>query len=249
MERADAKLGQFAGPVHLRSHLDRSLDCVEPHHRLLKPGTPTLYLNGVSQGTMVPLVLDGLTIPCTYTMSGGNITLAAGANNIVVQQVFNGQLYNNSVVWNYHPSALSGTAYARVQFTDSTADLEAGYAADTGGAFNGTYGWVNSTTLVPTANTAGTYNRTSNTSGNFSQIYNRTGIMLPTTLEWEYALPNGVYDVHVVSADSTNPAMVNNLDLSGTLLHDLDYTTHYGNNSYFEFYTTVYVTNGDAHSF
>ena len=69
--------------------------------------------------------------------------------------------------------------------------------------------------------------------------------MVPTTLEWEYALPNGVYDVHVVSADSTNPAMVNNSDLSGTLLHDLDYTTHYGNNSYFEFYTTVYITNGE----
>ena len=112
---------------------------------------------------MVPLVLDGLTIPYTYTMSGGNLTLAAGANNIEVQQVFNSQLYTNSVVWNYHAARLSGTAYARVEFTDSTADLEAGYAADTGGAFNGTYGWVNSTTLVPTANTAGTYNRTSNT--------------------------------------------------------------------------------------
>jgi beta-galactosidase len=207
-------------------------------------GAPTLYLNNVSQGTMVPLVISGLTIPNAYTTASGNITLASGANNVVVQQVFNNQLYSNAVVWNYHPAAISGSASARVQFTDSTADLQSGYAADTGGAFNSTYGWVNTSTQVPTANTAGTYNRTSITTGNFSQIYNRTGIMLPSNLEWEYALPNGVYDVHVVSADSTNPAMVNNLNLSGTLLHDLNYTTHYGNNSYFEFYTTVDVTNG-----
>ena len=38
--------------------------------------------------------------------------------------------------------------------------------------------------------------------------------------------------------------MVNNLNLSGTLLHDLNYTTHYGNNSYFEFYANQQLLSG-----
>ena len=205
-------------------------------------GAPTLWNNGVEIGTMVPLVLSGLTIPDTYTM-GSNLTLAAGANQIQVQAVFNSQTYTNSVVWYYHAAALLGTTYARVDFTDSSSDLQSGYVADTGQAYNGVYGWVDSTTFAATANTAGTYNRTSPTTAPYNQIDARTGIMLPTNRVWEYALPDGLYDVHIVSADSTNPNAVNNLTVNGYQLHDLD-STDFGDNGFDEYYATVTVTNG-----
>ena len=211
-------------------------------------GAPTLWENGVQIGAMVPLVLDGFAIPDTYTMPSA-VTLAAGANTIQVRAVYNNQTYTNSVVWNYHAAALVGTPFARVDFTDSSADLQSGYVADTGQAFNGAYGWVNSTSLSPSANTAGTYNRTSLTTAPFNQIDARTGIQLPTNETWEYALPNGIYDVHVVSADSTNTStspnnIVNNLSVNGNLLHDIDSTSSFGDNGFDEFYTTVTVTNG-----
>ena len=211
-------------------------------------GAPTLWENGVQIGAMVPLVLDGFTIPDTYTMSSA-VTLAAGANNIQVRAVYNNQTYTNSVVWYYHAAALLGTPFARVDFTDSNADLQSGYMADTGQAFNGAYGWVDSTSLSSSANTAGTYNRTSVTAAPFNQIDARTGIQLPTNETWEYALPNGIYDVHVVSADSTNTStspnnIVNNISVTGNLLHDIDSTSQFGDNGFDEFYTTVTVTNG-----
>lgn len=205
-------------------------------------GAPTLWKNGVQVGTMIPLVISGLTIPNTYTMSS-NLALAAGANNIQVTVTYNNQTYTDSVVWYYHGAALLGTSFARIDFTDSNSDLQSGYAADTGHAFNGTYGWVDSSTFATASNTAGTYNRTSPTTAPFNQIDARTGIMLPTNRVWQYVLPNGTYDVHIVSADSTNPNAVNNLSINGSLLHDLD-SNDFGDNGFDEFYTTVNVTNG-----
>ncbi|HEY2761165.1 MAG TPA: Ig-like domain-containing protein, partial [Pirellulales bacterium] len=93
------------------------------------------------------------------------------------------------------------------------------------------------------ANTAGTFNRTANTSTPFDQLKTRTGIMLPTNRIWQYALPNGEYDVHIVAADSNNPNAVNNISVNGYLLHDLD-STDFGDNGFDEFYATVQVTNG-----
>jgi beta-galactosidase len=211
-------------------------------------GAPTLWQNGVQIGTMVPLALSGIAIPDTYTMSS-TLTLAAGANNIQVQAVYNNRTYTNSVVWYYHAPALVGMPFARVDFTDTTADLQSGFVADTGQAFNGTYGWVDSTSFSPAANTAGTYNRTSIISPPFDQIDARTGIQLPTNEAWEYGLPNGMYDVHVVAADSNNTStspnnIVNNVSVNGNLLHDIDSTSAYGDNGFDEFYTTVMVTNG-----
>ena len=57
-------------------------------------------------------------------------------------------------------------------------------------------------------------------------------------------MPNGLYDVHIVAADSTNPAMVNNLNVEGTLLHDTDYSSDNGDNGVDEFYSQVYVADG-----
>jgi beta-galactosidase len=211
-------------------------------------GAPTLSLNGTSLGTMAPLVISGVTIPNAYAM---NVTLATGNNSVLVSRQYNSQTYTDSVVWAYHAASLAGTALARIDFTNSAGSLQSGYAADTGQAYgiqggNGTYGWVNSSTQAATANSAGTYNRTTSTTAPFDQIDARTGIMLPTNRNWEFALPNGVYDVHVVAADSTNPAMVNNLTLEGFQLHDIDYSTDFTlkDNGFDEYYARVAVADG-----
>jgi hypothetical protein len=197
---------------------------------------------------MAPQVINGVTIPNTYAM---NVNLAIGNNNVQLSQVYNSQTYNDAVVWTYHGNSLAGVALGRVDFTNSAGTLQSGYAADTGQAYgvqggNGTYGWVNSATHGATANTAGTYNRTSPTTAPFDQVNARTGIMLPTNRNWEYALPNGVYDVHVVAADSTNPAMVNNLSVEGFQLHDNDYSTDLNlkDNGFDEFFARVTVADG-----
>ena len=197
---------------------------------------------------MVPLVTSGVIIPAAYVM---NVTLATGNDSIQLSRDYNGQTYTDSVVWTDHGAALAGVALGRVDFTNSTGSLQVGFAADTGQAYgvqgaNGTYGWVNSSTQAATANTAGTYNRTSPTTAPFDQIGTRTGIMLPTNRRWEYALPNGVYDVHVVAADSTNPAMVNNLTVEGFQLHDNDYSTDFTlkDNGFDEYYARVTVADG-----
>jgi beta-galactosidase len=218
-------------------------------------GAPTLAINGVSQGSLVPLVIQGVTIPNTYTTPGfgtatnnqGSINLAAGANTIQVAKLYAGQTTTDSVGWTYHASGLAGTPLARIDFTNNTANLQSGYNADTGAAFNGTFGWTNPTTHVPSANTAGTYNRTTPTASPFDQIKARTGIMLPTTQVWEYALPNGLYDVHIVAADSastrSNSPMVNNLLLENITLHDVDFADT-GDNQVDEFFAQVRVTDG-----
>ena len=208
-------------------------------------GAPTLSLNGASLGTMTPLVISGVTIPGAYSML---VVLMAGNNNFQLSRNYNSQTYTDSVVWAYHAPSLAGVPLAHVDFTNSAGSLQSGYVADTGQAYgvqggSGTYGWVNSSTQAATANSAGTYNRTTPTTAPFDQIDARTGIMLPTNRNWEIALPNGVYDVHVVAADSTNPAMVNNLTVEGFQLHDMDYSTDFSlkDNGFDEYYARVTV--------
>ena len=70
---------------------------------------------------------------------------------------------------------------------------------------------VYSTTLAAAANTAGTYNRTSTTTPPYNQINARTGIQLPTNEVWSVHCRMEHTMLHIVSADSTNPNIVNNI--------------------------------------
>jgi hypothetical protein len=141
---------------------------------------------------------------------------------------------------------LSGTPYARVEFTNSLGNLQSGYAADTGAAFgtrsNGaTYGWTSSSGS-PQANTSGTYYRTANTSAPFNTLSAQTGIVLNPGNVWQYQLPNGVYDIHILGADSATSNLVDNLSLNGVTLHATSFSTSGG--TFQAFYATVSVTNG-----
>ncbi len=205
-------------------------------------GAPTLTINGGAPITMTQQVVDGLTIPDAYT---ANITLAAGINNIQAAAAFNGQSFTNSVAWTYHAAALAGTSYAHINFTNSTANLQSGYAPDTGQAFaaqtNGnTYGWVDQNGN-PAANNSGTYFRTGNTSAPYNTTAAQTGIILNPGNVWQYQLPNGTYDIHIVGSDSATSNLVDNLQLNGVTLHATSFSTSGG--TYQEFFATVTVTN------
>ena len=206
-------------------------------------GAPTLTLNGGAPVVLVPQVVDGLTIPDTYTT---NINLAAGSNAVQISGRFNGKTYTNSVAWTYHAAALSGTPYAKVQFTNSTSNLQSGYAADTGQAFSAqssgaTYGWTD-LNGNPLANISGTYDRTGNTAAPYNVSSAQTGIILNPANQWQYQLPNGTYDVEIVGADSSTSNIVDNVSVNGTLLHATSFSTSGG--TYQAFYDTVTVTNG-----
>ena len=205
-------------------------------------GAPTLWKNGVLIGTMVPLVLSGITIPHTYTMSS-NLALAAGATTFKFEPLTT--IRPTPIRWSgttIRPRCL-GTPYARVDFTDSTANLQSGYVADTGQAFNGIYGWVNSTTLAALPTLPARIIARRRRQLPLTKSTPVPAFMLPTNGVWQYSLPNGLYDVHIVSADSTNPNIVNNISVNGNLLHDID-STDFGDNGFDEFYATVTVTNG-----
>lgn len=206
-------------------------------------GAPSLTLNGGTPIVMSPQVIAGMTIPDAYQTT---VTLAPGANTIVASGNVNGQTYANSVVWNYHGSSLGGTALARVEFTPSASIVSPGYAPDTGQAFglqsNGaTYGWVDQNGN-PSANTSGAYDRTGTTSAPYNSTNTQTGIVVNANNVWQYQLPNGVYDVHIVGADSATSNIVDNLAVNGTTLHATSFATSGG--TYAQYYQTVTVTDG-----
>ncbi|MDZ4659764.1 MAG: glycoside hydrolase family 2 TIM barrel-domain containing protein [Bythopirellula sp.] len=208
---------------------------------------PQLTLNGVSQGTMIPLVTGGLLIPNTYTMQ---VTLADGDNEIAVNSLFNSENVADSVTWTYHAPTLAGSPFARIDFTSGPSNAQQGYDADSGLAYgvqsNGTYGWLNASTLAPATNFTGLIDAAA--AAPFNELRYRTRMEFPSNRIWEYALPNGLYDVRVVSADSDFTNMINNMTLEGFQLQDDDSVLNAGNPGsspdHDEFYARVDVTDG-----
>jgi beta-galactosidase len=210
-------------------------------------GAPELILNGVSQGIMTPLVTQGLLIPNTYSME---VTLAEGNNEIDVTTEFNSEIITDSVIWTYHAPTLAGSPLARIDFTSGPSNAQAGYDADSGLAFgvqpNGTYGWLNASTLAPATNFTGLIDPAG--SAPFDELRYRTRMELPSNRIWEYELPNGMYDVRIAAADSGFTNMINNMTLEGLQLQDDDFVLNSGNPGaspdHDEFYARVEVTDG-----
>jgi beta-galactosidase len=211
-------------------------------------GAPTVSLNGVVIGAMNPLVIAGLTIPNAYTR---NVTLAEGGNVVQVTATHGAQNYTDSATWNYYDPSLAGTPTARIDFTNAPSNLQGGYAADIGQTYGvqsggASYGWVNSATLAPATNSTGFTDAVG--AAPFNELRYRSAIQLPTNRVWEIALPAGVYDVHVASADSEFTNMVNNMSLEGYALQDDDFVLNTGtpgpSPGHDEFYARVAVTDG-----
>ncbi|HYO26323.1 MAG TPA: glycoside hydrolase family 2 TIM barrel-domain containing protein, partial [Lacipirellulaceae bacterium] len=209
-------------------------------------GAPTVKHNGVELGVMVPLVTNGLAIPNTYVM---NVTLAEGGNTIALSATHGGETSTDTALWHYYDTTLGGTANARIDFTDNSSNLHAGYLADTGQSFGNrtggrSYGWLN-TTGSPTS--TGSAYIDAAAAAPFNELRYRSGIPMPSNRVWELVLPDGVYDVHIASADAGFTNMVNNMDLEGYVIQDDDFVLNSGpgtSPSHDEFYARVAVTDG-----
>ena len=191
---------------------------------------------------MIPLVISGITIPHAYTLPS-NVSLVPGANNIQAVVVYNGQTYSDSVTWSYHAAALGGTPWrGLISPTPVPIFKWAMLPTPVRRSMARLVGSIRRRLAQPPTRRARiTAPRRQPRHSTKSKI--ELASMLPTNRIWEYSLPNGTYDIHLVAADSTNPNAVNNLLVQNITVHDLD-STDFGDNGFDEFYVTVTVTNG-----
>ncbi len=179
-------------------------------------GIPTLNLNGRPLGPMAPLVVAGHaptgdevseTVPRAFTAT---VTLAAGDNTIEARRTgTDGRTDTDSVVWSYRDH-LEGMAVARIDFTPRDVPPAPGYQADHGDAFAAhgadSYGW----TTAP-----------GETFGAASGDPAATGVNVgsstpdPNGPTWEYAVPDGIYDVRIGAGQPNTHDSINQFRLEG----------------------------------
>ncbi len=188
----------------------------------------TLSVNGVVVSTLTST---------DHIFLWPGVQLAPGANDVEVSATAaDGTVYNDKVTW-YTPRDLQGVPFVRINFQPTGIPTPDGYLPDYGNVFddrgNGySYGW-------DTDNSANTYVR-----GVENDPLYDTGIAMeqPDAGQvWQIAVPNGTYDVHVVSGDPSNFDSIYEIAVQGVL------TVSGGVNvlsRFQEAWRTVTVTNG-----
>ena len=187
-------------------------------------GPPTLFLNGLSLGQMRPLILTSgpnsikpgmpMTIPSTYT---SDITLAIGVNELRADRTYSdGKAYTDSAFWSYRDS-LAGVPVARIDFLPVGKAATVGYSADTGKTYSiqggQTYGWLpESKNVLPVGKAFG---GDSENDPAANGIYMNYESINKTSSIWEYAIPNGVYDVRIGAGEPGKTDEVNNFAIEG----------------------------------
>src|SRR5439155_1306108 len=165
------------------------------------------------------------------------VVLAPGADNIEVTAATpGGTTYTDDVTW-YAPRDLQGVPFARINFQPPGGQVPSGYVPDYGYVFddrnNGfSYGW-------DADNSANTYVRDV-----MSDVRYDTGIALEQPAGgqvWEIAVPNGTYDIHLVSGDPSYFDSVHEIAVEGVLAISGGVNVL---NRYQEAWRTVTVTNG-----
>lgn len=192
-------------------------------------GTPTFRLNDGPPTAMIPKTVGTRNIINTFTLPS-NINLSIGTNIINISASDGINTLTDSAVWNHRQNP-DGPIHTRIDFTTNTNNVQSDYLADTGLPFNGISGWINRNTGLPLDNSANAFLR-STSAAPFNELRMQSGIMMPPTAAWELAVPNGLYDVHLVAGDSlavgnTTPGktMVNNLAIEGYQVFDTDAST------------------------
>src|SRR5260370_12292470 len=165
------------------------------------------------------------------------VVLAPGADDIEVTAATpDGTTYSDDVTW-YAPRDLQGVPFARINFQPPDVQVPSGYVPDYGYVFddrnNGfSYGW-------DTDNSANTYVREV-----MSDVRYDPGIALEQPAGghvWEIALPNGTYDVHLVSGDPSYFDSIHQIAVQGVLAISGGVNVL---SRYQEAWRTVTVTNG-----
>jgi beta-galactosidase len=190
-------------------------------------GTPTVTINGVSQGA---LVNQGYHV---WLLS--NITLSPGYNTVVVTGMRGGQTYTDTVVWHYTVPPTPGTGQIKVNFQpNDSGPTAAGYLIDTGLVFanrgNGaSYGWNAN-------NTANTRRRNVNSDPRFDTLIQ---MQANGTFTWEYALSAGTYDVSLFAGDPQYTDSIHSFKVEGVSVLDAD-----GEDNFDSYAVRVGVTDG-----
>jgi beta-galactosidase len=176
----------------------------------------TLKVNGVTIGTITSAAAPD------KIFQWNNVAIQAGTNVIEVTGTRAGQNYTDSVTLNNTPPlpqipALTGTPYTRINFQPAASSAIAGYSADNGLVYGlradgKIYGW----------NADDSANTRERTSGFLAtppdSRYTRLIHMQRNgTFTWELAVPNGVYDVHLVAGDPSFIDSTHVIDLEGRI--------------------------------
>jgi hypothetical protein len=165
---------------------------------------------------MRPLVVSGHTpagdaisetVPNAYV---ADVRLDEGDNDISVRRAFaaDHRSYADSVVWTYR-SRLRGVPVARVDFVPTGILPASGYIADRGARFAAhgaaSYGW--------TADPGLPFGTSGDPSINGMNLWtDSTNGAAPV---WEYALPNGTYDVGIGAGQPDTGDSINQFSLEG----------------------------------
>jgi beta-galactosidase len=162
-----------------------------------------LMVNGISQGTLT-------STDRIFKWTG--VSLAAGDNAILVRGTAGSTVYTDTVTWST-PRGLGGTPLARINFQPSGVTVPAGYDPDYGNVFGVrvdglSYGW-------DVDNTATSRLRNVNPDPRYDTLIH---MQKPGGGRvWEIAVPNGSYDVHVVSGDPSYVDSIFEINVQGVL--------------------------------
>ncbi len=164
----------------------------------------------------VELVVDGVSLgtlrSTDHLFRWTGVPLAPGKNDVKVRAVQDGVTYTDKVAW-YTPRPLAGQPLAAIAFQPFGVSVPTGYVADYGLPFgdrgNGfVYGW-------DADNTANTVVRGLNP----DPRYDRLALMQAPEggRVWEIAVPDGVYDVHLVAGDPAAVDSIYQIAVNGVL--------------------------------
>jgi beta-galactosidase len=164
----------------------------------------------------VELIVDGVSLgtlqSSNHIFQWTGVTLAPGKNDVKVTATQGGLTYTDKVTW-YTPRPLAGQPFAAITFQPSSVPVPAGYVGDYGLLFgdrgNGyVYGW-------DVDNSANTVVRHLNPDAR----YDRLELMQAPQggRVWEIAVPDGVYDVHVVAGDPASVDSIYQIAVNGVL--------------------------------
>jgi hypothetical protein len=165
--------------------------------------TVELQVNGVSLGVLTS---------SNHIFRWTGVALAPGANFIqVIGTASDGSTYTDQVTW-YTPFTLGGSPFAWIAFQPAGVAVPAGYVADFGTVFqdqgNGyTYGWdqdITGDTRVRNVATDPRYDRLIYMQNNGDRV-------------WAIAVPDGTFDIHIVSGDPSAVDSIYQVDIQGVL--------------------------------
>ena len=190
-------------------------------------------------GTITAGDIDSINLPngagqVQFTVVAGSTTAAAVAEGLT--DAWNANLAAAAI------GSATTTANGTLTITAAKAGHSLGLTSSVAGTGTLTTAITTAASNNAAANTSGTYDRTGNTSAPYNSLSTQTGIILNPGNVWNYQLPNGVYDVHIVAADSSTSDLVDNLSVNGTTLHATSFSASGG--TFQQFYATVTVTNG-----